>query len=372
MPTPLISFSRLAGLVLAGSLLAGCQKAKPATAEAVAPATATDNVAVTLTPVRRQLLAQPIAASGQLSSETEARLSFKTGGLVRRVLVKEGDYVQRGQLLAALDLTEISAQVTQAEQGQTKARRDLDRFGRLLADSAAPREAVENLRTAYAVAQEQVRIARFNRQFSEIRAPVAGRIVRKLLNEGELAAPGTPVLFMNATTGADTWTLKAGVADKDWARLRVGDPATVRLDAYPDRDFTGRVSRLAAGADPASGTWQIDIQVRPQAGAALATGLFARASLRPRQQAAYHVVPAEALIEGEGENAFVFAPAATGSRVRKLPIRVAFLDGGRVYVRAGLDSVAQVVAQGAGFLTEYSTINVRPPAGPTAPLTTRN
>jgi RND family efflux transporter MFP subunit len=214
------------------------------------------------------------------------------------------------------------------------------------------------LRTAFAVAREQVRIARFNQQFSEIRAPVAGRIVRKLLNEGELAAPGTPVLFMNATAGADTWTLRAGVADKDWARLRVGDPATVRLDAYPDRDFTGRVSRLAAGADPASGTWQIDIQVRPQPGAALATGLFARATLRPRQQAAYHVVPAEALVEGEGENAFVFAPAA-GRRVRKLPVRVAFLDGGQVYVRAGLDSVPQVITKGAGFLTEFSTINVR-------------
>lgn len=355
----------LTGLA-AGTFLAGCQKGKPVAAEA--SATATDNVAVTLAPVRRQQLAQPITASGQLSSETEARLSFKTGGLVRRVLVEEGDYVQKGQLLAALDLTEISAQVAQAEQGQNKARRDLDRFSRLLADSAAPREAVENLRTAYAVAREQARIARFNQQFSEIRAPVAGRIVRKLLNEGELAAPGTPVLFMNATAGTDTWTLKAGVADKDWARLREGDSATVRLDAYPNRDFSGRVSRLAAGADPASGTWQIDIQVRPQAGAALATGLVARATLRPRQQAVYQVIPAEALIEGEGESASVFVPTA-GRRVRQQPVQVAFLEGGQAYVRAGLDSVAQVVLSGAGFLTQYSTIQVHPAAGA---LTSRN
>jgi len=359
----LFSLPWLAGLSLSAALLTGCQKAKPAAVETLASsvAAATDNVPVTLAPVRQRVLAQPIAASGQLSSETEARLSFKTGGIVRRVLVREGDFVRRGQLLAALDLTEISAQVAQAEQGQTKARRDLARFGRLLADSAAPREAVENLRTAYAVAQEQVRIARFNQRYSEIRAPVAGRVVRKLLNEGELAAPGTPVLFMNATAGA-TWVLKAGIADKDWARLQVGDAATVLLDAYPGQEFAGQVSQLAQGADPATGTWQVEIRLRPRAEARLATGLFARATLRPRRQATYRVVPAEALVEGEGENAFVFVPAGPGpggtTKVRKVPVQVAFLQGPDVYVRHGLDSLTRVVQRGAGFLTEYSTINV--------------
>ncbi len=362
MKTRLFSLPALVGAGLALGLLSGCQKSESATAErSTRPDTAaTDNVAVTLAPVQRQALARPIEAAGQLSSETEARLSFKIGGIVRRVLVQEGDYVRQGQLLAALDLTEISAQVAQADQAQAKARRDVERFGRLLADSAAPLEAVQNLRTAYAVAQEQARIARFNQQFSEIRAPVAGRVVRKLLNEGELAAPSTPAFFMNATAGPGTWTLKAAVADKDWARLQVGDPAEVRIDAYPDRQFRGHVSRRAAGADPATGTWQIDVRVDAQPGAPLATGLFARATLRPRQQATYHIIPADALVEGEGDDAFVFAPVGRGAgKVRKLPVKVAFLDGSRVYVRAGLDSVPQVVAGGAGFLTEYSTIQVR-------------
>ena len=342
----------LLGLALAGA--SGCQKAKSGEATATQPTESLDYV--TLAPVQRAVMARPIEAAGQLSSETEAQLSFKTGGLVRRVLVKEGDFVQKGQLLATLDLTEINAQVSQAEQGQTKARRDLDRFNRLLADSAAPLEAVQNLRTGYSVAREQARIARFNQQFSEIHSPVAGRVVRKSINEGELASPGAPVLFVAAT--ADAWTLKTGVADKDWARLQVGDPATVRLDAYPGRAFVGRVSRRAAGADPASGTWQIDVQVRPQPGAPLATGLFAQATLSPKQQADYQVIPVGAVVEGNGEEAFVFAPAAAG-RVRKLPVCVAFMDGDRVYVRSGLEATPQVVATGSGFLTEYSTIKVR-------------
>lgn len=360
MNLPVKLLCLLAGMGVAAGGLASCGHSQPAAADA--PTAAPDNVTVTLAPVRRQVVAQPVTATGQLSSETEARLSFKTGGIVRRVVVSEGDYVRQGQVLAALDLTEISAQVAQAQQNEAKTRRDLDRFARLLADSAAPREAVENLRTAYAVAQEQTRIARFNQQFSEIRAPVAGRIVRKLINEGELAAPGVPVLFMNATAD-DVWTLKAGVADKDWARLRVGDSATVRLDAYPGASLAGTVSRLAQGPDPATGTWQVEVRPQPRPGIRLATGLFARATLQPRHRATYHVVPAEAVVEGEEENAFVFVPAGRGPggarAVRKVPVRIAFLRGAEVYVSHGLDSLPQVVERGAGFLTEYSTITVR-------------
>ena len=342
----------LLGLTLAGA--SSCHRADSAEA-ATRPAGPTPDY-VTLAPVERAVVARPIEAAGQLSSETEAQLSFKTGGLVQRVLVKEGDLVRKGQLLATLDLTEINAQVGQAEQGQTKARRDLDRFSRLLADSAAPLEAVQNLRTAYQVAREQARIARFNQQFSEIHAPVAGRVVRKSINEGELAAPGAPVLFVAATAAA--WTLKTGVADKDWARLQVGDAARVHLDAYPERTFVGRVSRRAAGADPTSGTWQIDVQVQPQSGAPLATGLFAQATFTPSQKSDYQVIPAGAVVEGNGDDAFVFAPGAA-RRVRKLPVRVAYLEGDKVYVRSGLEGVAQVVNGGSGFLTEYSTIQVR-------------
>jgi len=345
-------FAPLLGLTLAGA--SGCHKAKSEVATAPQATESLDYV--TLAPVQHAQLTRPVEAAGQLSSESEAQLSFKTGGLVRRVLVKEGDLVRKGQLLATLDLTEINAQVGQAAQNQDKARRDLDRFNRLLADSAAPLEAVQNLRTAYGVAREQARIARFNQQFSEIHAPVAGRVVRKTINEGELVAPGTPVLFVAATAAA--WTLKTGVADKDWARVQVGDPATVHLDAYPGRTFAGRVRRRAAGADPASGTWQIDVQVLPQPGAPLATGLFAQATLKPQQRASYQVIPAGAVVEGNGDDAFVFAPAAAG-HVRKLPVRVAFMDGERVYVRSGLETTPQVVAEGSGFLTEYSTIKVR-------------
>ncbi|MDV7400678.1 hypothetical protein RZS08_55190, partial [Arthrospira platensis SPKY1] len=98
-----------------------------------------------------------------------------------------------------LDLTEIEAQVRQAKEGLDKARRDLQRAQNLYADSIATLEQVQNATTAVEVATQSVEIAEFNRQFSEIRAPFAGKVVAKLLNEGEVTGPGTPVFYLIAT-----------------------------------------------------------------------------------------------------------------------------------------------------------------------------
>ena len=88
-------------------------------------------IAVELEPVVQKAIGQPITWSGLIFSDTEARLSFKIGGIIERIYVEEGQSVRKGQLLAKLDLTEISAQVTQALNGMEKAERDLQRIQNL-------------------------------------------------------------------------------------------------------------------------------------------------------------------------------------------------------------------------------------------------
>ncbi len=95
----------------------------------------TNSIAVRLAQVETQVINRPILASGLVASASEARLAFKTGGVIDRILVKEGQTVVRGQLLATLNLTEISAQVNQAKEGVAKAERDLNRVKNLYADS---------------------------------------------------------------------------------------------------------------------------------------------------------------------------------------------------------------------------------------------
>lgn len=166
--------------------------------ESPAAATVATNEAIPVrtAPVQQKTWSIPIRTSGWVTSTAEQRLSFKIGGIIRKIYVEEGDVVRAGQLLAVLDKTEIDAQVTQAQQMLTKAERDLGRAEGLFKDSSATLEILENARTGREMAKENARVATFNQQYAEIRATKGGKIIKKLMNEGEVTGPGTPVLVL--------------------------------------------------------------------------------------------------------------------------------------------------------------------------------
>lgn len=122
-------------LILALVLLSfiACNK-KTQSAEAAPSA---DEITVRTVKVESKKISDPIVSSGFISSTKEARLSFKTGGVIEHIYVEEGQSVHKGQLLATLNLTEINALVEQAHQGLQKAQRDYDRAKNLYADTVA-------------------------------------------------------------------------------------------------------------------------------------------------------------------------------------------------------------------------------------------
>lgn len=357
IPVRSIAPAGLVALALSGLfyLLGGCGNSN-AVKPASSPLAADERVPVRTAPVEQKSIALPVHASGILSSSAEQRLSFKIGGVIQRILVEEGDVVRPGQLLAVLDKTEIDAQVTQAQQGLSKAERDLARVQGLYRDSSATLELLENATTGRDVAKETARIAQFNRQYAEIRATRGGKIIKKLMNEGEITGPGMPVLVL-FETGNDDWVVRINVSDRDWARLNLGMIATVRMDAYPETIFNGKVSDLAPAADPASGLYPVEIKVTPQ-GKRFAPGLFASVDITPPQARTYALVPVEAIVEGEGKSAWVFAIQADGETVRKIPVQVAFLDGPKVVIAGGLENVGEVITAGAPYLTEKSRVRL--------------
>jgi RND family efflux transporter MFP subunit len=335
-------------------LVAACGK-KDAPEEALPPSKQ-EEIPVKVITVGTENTSEAVTASGAVSSDSEARLSFKTGGVIAQIYVDEGATVRKGQLLAKLNLTEIAAQVSQANQGVEKAQRDLQRAQNLYRDSVATLEQVENATTALNVAKESASIAKFNLSYSEIRAPMSGKILKKLMNEGELAGPGNPVFMMHAASAGD-WTVRANVTDKDFVRLKVGDRANITFDAYPNQVFAGTVSELPQSADAMSGLYPVEFKFNTQ-GKKFTYGMFATVQLSSTKSSAgnYVSVPVDAIIEGNGANAFVFVPE--GNKVKKLPVRVAFLKDNQALIANGLPAGTQVITDGSAYLTEESVIKI--------------
>jgi RND family efflux transporter MFP subunit len=315
-----------------------------------------DAIAVKVQPVTTTQYAPVLKYSGTMASTAEARLSFKISGIISKIYVKEGDHVAKGQLLATLDLTEINAQVQQASQGVEKTQRDVNRVKNLYNDTVATLEQVQNATTQLQVAEESLHIARFNQKYAQIRATESGTILKKLMNEGEMAGPGSPVFTFNGTAGND-WVIRFGVSDKDWAVLKKGDKASVAIDAYPNRSFTGIITEIAQGADAASGTYEIEVKVLPN-GARFAAGLFATVQLQPAAEQTVTLVPVEALTEANEKTGYVYTVNADGRTITKNKVTIAFLENNKAAIVSGLDSVKEVITEGVGYLTPQSFVKL--------------
>ena len=351
------------GLSLAAAgaaALVACSPSHPAPGAVSASASAAsaagdaprNTVAVQVAAVTKRDFTSNIIISGTIGSETEARLSFKTGGIVESMKVRDGDQVRQGQLLATLNPTEINAQVEQAKEGLDKAQRDLARARDLFSQGVATQEQLDNATTASSVAQQTLEIGRFNQSRSEIFAPASGVVLRKLMNEGELAGPGMPV-FLFAGDEAREWVLRCGVSDRNWARLAKGDKAAVTFDAFPGETFQGAVSSIARGADAASGLYQVEVKLFPGK-RTLAAGLFGTGTVETGENGGGLAVPVDALVEGNGDQAKVFV--AHKSMAVAVNVRVLELTNRFAVVRGDLAVGDDVVVRGAPYLQDGSRI----------------
>jgi RND family efflux transporter MFP subunit len=346
------SRSLVAAVLLSAAALAACTSASGKTAPEGAPAAATVRVAR----VAQEVLAPPVAATGTLGAKEEIALSFKIGGVIDRVLVDAGTVVRAGDTLAALDLREIDAAVARAQSAADKAERDLARVKRLYVDSVATLAQHQDAETSAEVARADLATARFNRRYAVILATAGGVILARRAESGELVAPGAPVLVLGSRArGA---VVRVGLADRDAVRVRHGDPAVVHFDALEGREFTGHVTEIAAAAEPGTGTYGVEIALPEAAG--LASGLVGQVEIRPSTGRTATLVPIEAVLEADGNQATVFALSGDGSRAERRRVIIAFLAGDRVAIDRGLEGVTAVITDGAAYLNDGAAVRVAP------------
>ena len=314
-------------------------------------------IAVRTAKVEKAALAQPVRASGALSGKAESKLSFKIGGIIDRIYVREGQGVRQGQLLATLKMSEINAQVHQAQNAFDKAERDLARVQNLYHDKVATLEQMQNATTGFEMAKSALEIATFNWRYANIHAPAAGRILKRFAEENELAGPGTPVLSLSSAQAG--WVLKVGLADRDVVRVTLGDSARLAFDAFPGQVFFATVTEISGTAAPATGTFETELAVVPPEGAIFISGIIGKAEIMPSRKTTLSLVPIEALVEADGNRGGVYtiAPAHTAARAA---VTVAFIHGRHAAIDSGLENVAEVVTEGAAYLSEGARVKIVP------------
>jgi membrane fusion protein (multidrug efflux system) len=272
-------------LVLAAAALGAgaCKKndASAAPAKQETMLVGPENVAV----VRAEQIRTGPALSGSLAPEKQATIRAEMSGAVVQTYAEAGQRVRAGQALAQLDASvlrdqQLSARaaVTTAQSSYDIARRELARNQTLEQAGAIAERDLERARNALLAAQAQLSTARaqlanVDKQLDKasVQAPFAGVVAQRQANAGDVVTPGT-ALFTVVDPGS--MQLEASVPAEALSQVRVGMPVDFKVNGYPNRTFTGRVTRVNPTADPTTRQVKILASI-PNAGNTLVGGLFA-------------------------------------------------------------------------------------------------
>ncbi len=330
-------------------LLAGCGRPvdKPATEQAVV---------VEVAPVIGGAGTATISGTGSLERERQIVMSFRDPGMVSRVFVDSGDAVRRGQLLARQDTTQLAMQSTKARADYDKAVRDYERDKKLAAQGWISGQRLADRETVAKSAKAVLDSVNFDKFIGTIVAPSDGVVLMRHIQSGEVVNSGTPVITM--ADNRSPLVVRVALADKDVARVRLGDSALVTVSALPGVQLQGRVSRIDQRVDPRTGATDVDVRVPSHPG--LKTGFVAetRITLRAGSLGGVARIPAEAIIEAHGNTAFVFVLDAKNNRARRTQVGFAGFEGDAALVR-GLGSNQSVVTTGGALVRDGSLLSVQ-------------
>ncbi len=294
----------------------------------------------------------PIHSSGRLYPESISKLSFKTGGLIKKLYVKEGDTIKKGVIIAELDLSEINAYYSQAKNGLEKAKRDMIRVGKLYKDKAATIEQNQNVKTAYDIALSNLKIAKFNLKHSKIKAPQKGKILKKFSEENEMISAGHPVYLFGSTN--NDWIIKAGVSEKDLLKVKLNDRAEIKLSAY-DNKFSGIVYEISDSLDQNSGTYELKIKIIER-DVKFVTGFIASVDIFPSYKRKLSLIPYDSLIDSDGNNAYIFTIEKNIANKKMVKIIHLFKDKAGVIFKS--KTPVKIVSDGAPYLVNGTKVKI--------------
>jgi RND family efflux transporter MFP subunit len=362
-------------IILAVIGLGGCHETpkyeKPLTPVVVATATS-------------HVEANGVRYAASIEPNLRVDLAFKVGGYVEHLLevrgadgrmreVQDGDRVARDTVLASLRQTDYTdkrnqalSQLQQAQVSVDYATQEFDRAGRLFAANSLTKVERDAAKTKLDVARAQLDGAKALVQQADtaiadtaLKSPIDGTVMKRLVEVGSLAGPGTPGFVL-----ADDRQVKVvfGAPDTLVSKLKFGSPQTVVTAAVPDREFHGRITRVAPNADPRSRVFDVEVTI-PNSERLLKVGMVAALQVSEGAPAAAPVVvPLTAIVRSHDDPngyAVLVVEDRDGRQIARFrTIHVGETFGNAIAVTDGLRVGERIIVRGATLVTDGEQVRV--------------
>ena len=266
----------------------------------------------------RQTVMYNLRYTADVVAMQQAGIYPKVSGTLDRVYADMGTPVRRGQMLALIDTTELFQTRQQAAATAQNARLTYRRTKDLYDQKLVAAQDLENADAAMKVAVAALDVATTRLDYARITAPFSGTVTKKFLDPGAVVSALTSTLF--TLMDLDQMKIIINVLEQDIPRVTMGLEASVTVDAYPGKTFSGKVSKFAQAVDLATRTMAVEVDI-PNPGHLLHPGMFATVTLTVGKHGDALTLPTQALMKDD-QGTFVYvARQDTARRVRVGPGR---------------------------------------------------
>lgn len=325
--------------------------------------------------VGKAALVRRLPLSGSLNPLSQTTIKAKVGGELLEVLVREGQTVRKGEVLARIDTRNQQAQVASQRAGLEKAKADLalaklnlENNQRLLQKNFIAQNVLDTSQSTYESAVANVKLAEAQLQLAEIglhdavvRAPFAGIISRRLAEPGEKVSSDSPLLGLVDLTQLE---LQASAPASEIPSVKPGQKAEVRVDGYGDQRFEAKVERINPATEQGSRSILIYLSLDNSAGL-LRGGMFAQGELVIAESGEGPVVPVAA-IRSEAGLKYVMAVVDGKLQQKSVKLGLSTEDNALVEVREGLAAGDVVVVGRLDSLKPGTPVVLKTAAAPAA------
>lgn len=328
-------------------VIAACGEDKAATKAA------TDEIyPVQVMSVQPENMLRTLKAVGTVRYRRETPLGFTTAGKVASVRFEEGDFVKRGALLAALDGTNVGADLSISTSERDRARAELERIRALYADGWVTKARFEAADSAAKSSEARVRQSGYASGTSQLYAPSSGVVLTRNVQPGQVVSAGTPVLILGE--GDDGFVFRVPIIDRDATKLRVGMAADISIESLDGAPISATISEIDGRANEATGAFTVQFRLagRPQ----LRSGQIGTASIKlPASTSGALQIPASALFGVRTGEGLVYALGAQ-NRVETRNVTIDRVTDGFVIVTGGIKAGDVIVTSGGEKLRTGSRV----------------
>ncbi|WP_171973214.1 efflux RND transporter periplasmic adaptor subunit [Saccharicrinis aurantiacus] len=316
-----------------------------------------DSVMVELSEIRKVNRSFPIVSYGTVMAQKESKLSFQIGGQIDEIY-KEGTLIKHGGICARINSEEMKYQLNKTLIDYDKSKHNYERALVLINDSAITSEYLETMKSLNDLSKQNVLIAQKKMKKSFIIAPYDGKIVTKMVEEGDVISPFSPVIIFASED--DRLCIHTFLSEKDIINIQHDDSVKVVFDVYEDKSFIGKIDMIGSYPDRITGLYKVEVVLDEIENEMIIHGFKAQLTIFPNRKKEYYTVSADALMGGEGKTGFLYSLDPNNSKkIRKLKVSIDYIKNDTLYITKGICNNDRIVARGGAFLNKNSRILIR-------------